>query len=368
MKIVFILHTMTSGGAERVTSLLANHWAAAGHDVAIATMGCGEDFYPLHSSIRRHRFDLCRPSESARQAMAGAWRRVRALRRLLKAERSDVAIAMMTSWNVELALAAMGLPILAIGSERIHPPMLPLGRAWAALRRATYRFLDVVVAQTEPSRHWLKEHTSARCVRVIPNPCESLVPSPPAHLAGLPPGAPVLLAVGRLAPQKRFDRLIDALAAQTEALDGWHLVLVGEGPLRPELERRAQTTGIAGRVHLSGRTAQVGAWYARAAAFALVSDFEGFPNALMEAMAHGLPVVTTDCPTGPADLVTHDRNGLLVPLGDQQALQAALVRLAADPALRARLGAKAREVADAYSLPMIAAQWEALFDLARTRH
>jgi glycosyltransferase involved in cell wall biosynthesis len=365
VKILFVLHTLTSGGAERVTALLANHWAREGHAVAVATMGAGEDFYPLEAAVARHRFDLSHPSGSPAEAVRGAWRRVRALRRLLADERPDVAIAMMTTWSVELALAGVGLPVRTIGSERIHPPTLPLGRAWEFLRRHAYRLLDGVVAQTEQSRRWIVEHTSARNVHVIPNPCEPPVASSPATVPGLAPDAPLLLAVGRLAPQKRFDRLIDALAAGPDTLGSWHLALVGTGPLEEQLRQRAADAGIAARVHLPGRTAAIEAWYARAQAFALTSDFEGFPNALLEAMAHGLAVVATDCPTGPADLIDDGRNGLLVPVGDDAALRQALAKIAGDPALREALGRAAGAVADTYSLPRIAARWETLFAAGR---
>ena len=361
MKILFVLHTLTSGGAERVTSLLASHWAAAGHDVTIATMGAGQDFYALDLRVKRRRYDLSHPTSSPLQAVAAARRRIGALRKLLITEQSEVAIAMMTSWSVELALAARGLGVTTIGSERIHPPTMPLSRAWELLRRYAYGLLDHVVAQTEPSRRWIEQNTRARDVRVIANPCELPRGAAPAALPALPGEAPVLLGVGRLVPQKRFDLLIDVLASNPEALAEWHLVLVGEGPLKDELEQRAALAGLAGRVHFPGRTSAIGGWYRRAEVFALTSDFEGYPNALLEAMAHGLAVVATDCETGPADLVDDGVSGLLVPTGDRQALSDALVHLARAPDLRASMGRAALAVGAAHAPATIAKRWEAMF-------
>lgn len=350
-----------------MTSVLANHWAAEGHDVTIATMGAGEDFYLLDPRVKRRRYDLSHPTTSPFQAVAAARRRIAALRTLLIAEQADVAIAMMTSWSVELALAARGLRVTTIGSERIHPPTMPLGRAWDLLRRYGYGLLDHVVAQTRPSAQWIERHTRARDVRVIPNPCGLPGEETPAALTGLPAVAPVLLGVGRLVPQKRFDLLIGALASNPQALAGWHLVLVGEGPLKAELEQRAASAGLADRVHFPGRTPDVGGWYRRAGIFSLSSDFEGYPNALLEAMARGLPVVATDCETGPADLVEDGVNGLLVSPGDQRALAEALALLAGDGELRARLGKAALAVGAAHAPRAIAKKWEALFPGAATR-
>ncbi|MEO6388431.1 MAG: glycosyltransferase family 4 protein [Croceibacterium sp.] len=362
MKILFVLHTLTSGGAERVTTSLANHWASHGHEVAVATMGKGEDFYTLDNRVVRHRFDLSGSTKSAVGAVAGIARRVTALRRLLRAEKPDVAIAMMAFWSIELALAARGLPVRTIGSERIHPPRLPLGKAWEFMRRHLYRLLDGVVAQTDTSRIWIETNTSASNVWVIANPVASLPPGQPAEVLGLPSNAPLILAVGRLVRQKRFDRVIDALAAEPAALSEWHLAVVGEGPLLRDLSERAQLAGIANRVHFPGRTTQIQDWYRRADIFTLTSDFEGFPNVLLEAMASGLAVISTDCETGPADLIRSGENGFLVRPGDAGGFRAALTSLARSPTLRGVFGEAARVTASGYSENAIARRWEELFE------
>jgi glycosyltransferase involved in cell wall biosynthesis len=362
MKIMFLLNDLSPGGAERVTTTLANHWAQAGHEVTLVTMARGDDFYPLDPRVDRRRFDLSAPSRSLPMAVAGGLRRVSAVRGLLRGLKPDVAVAMMTSWNVELALAASGLSVVAVGSERIYPPSLPLGRVWEMLRRWLYGSLDAVVAQTEASRDWLLTHTRARQVYVIPNPIPAFggAPAPPPDQ--VPLKAPLLLAVGRLVRQKRFDRVIDAFASERAAFSGWHLVIVGEGDLREDLLRHAADAGLANRVHFPGSSAEIDRWYRRADMFVLSSDFEGFPNVLLEAMSHGLPSIAVDCPSGPAELIDHGRNGLIVPLGEQQALAHALAALARDEVLRQQLGQAARrDTVEKYSAGRIAAQWEAVF-------
>lgn len=361
MKILFLLNTLASGGAERVTSSLANDWAKNGHNVAIATMGADSDFYPLDARIERHRFNLSAPSSSIPSAIVAASKRICACRRLLRRHKPDVAIAMMTSWNVELALAGFGLPVRKIGSERIHPPALPLGPIWEFLRKWTYGLLDVVVAQTAKSRDWIVHHTSARDVVVIGNPLAALEAEPPAVSPRIPAEAPVVLGVGRLVRQKRFDRLISAFAANIAENPAWHLAIVGSGDALAGLKEQAEKSGVSDRIHFIGATASVGAWYARASAFVLSSDFEGFPNVLLEAMSCGLACVSTDCDTGPDDLINSEVNGLLVANNDQRALDAALGRLMGDPLLRRRLGQSARNTATVYSCDAISSRWEHLF-------
>ena len=119
--------------------------------------------------------------------------------------------------------------------------------------------------------------------------------------------------------------------------------------------------GLAERVLLPGRAGNVGDWYAASSLYVMSSRFEGFPNTLAEAMACGLPAVSFDCDTGPRDIIRHEVDGLLVPAGDAAALEAALRRLMADPALRGRFAARASEVRERFSLASVSARWEQLF-------
>jgi N-acetylgalactosamine-N,N'-diacetylbacillosaminyl-diphospho-undecaprenol 4-alpha-N-acetylgalactosaminyltransferase len=151
-----------------------------------------------------------------------------------------------------------------------------------------------------------------------------------------------VLAVGRLTRQKRIDLLLAAwkrLPAQPDA----HLVLLGDGPLRADLERRAAALGLGERVHFQGFQANPYAWMARSDIFVLASDYEGLPNAMIEAQGLGLPAVATDCRYGPSEIVEPAKTGLLVPTGDADALARALESLLTRPERRRALGAAARE-------------------------
>ena len=365
MIIIFFIGSLSSGGAERVTVNLANYWAAKGWKITIVTLASqGLDFYELHPAVQRIALNLS--GESA-NALSGAWnnlRRVWALRRVLRVERPDIALGMMSTANVLLALAAWGLPVCAIGSERIHPPQCPLGRVWEGLRHHLYSRLAAVTALTDESAAWVKTNTRARRVPVIPNAAPWPLPVQPPRLdpasVGVP-GRQRLLAVGRLDHQKGFDWLIAAFAALADRHPQWELVVLGEGALRPALKSQVDAENLQQRVFMPGRVGNVGQWYECADLYVMSSRFEGFPNTLAEALAYGVPAVSFDCDTGPRDIIRHEVDGLLVPAGDVAGLTAALDRAMGDADLRRRWAVRAVEARARFSMVRFAGLWETLF-------
>src|SRR5680860_61996 len=260
MKLLFVLHSLSSGGAERVTVTLANYWAAQGWEVVITTItGEDRDFYKLHPAVRRVPLRLDADSQGGIEAIMNNWRRMRALRAVLGNEQPTVAVAMMPTANVLLALAATGMGIPTIGSERIHPPRMPLGRLWERARRYAYGRLTTIVAQTTLSAQWLAENTTAKRdqIAVIPNPVTLplLVNEPRLAFAASKRDmdcSRILLAVGRLEQQKGFDRLIDAFAHLAGQKPEWGLVILGEGGQRAALEAQCRERGLEARVRLPG--------------------------------------------------------------------------------------------------------------------
>lgn len=181
---------------------------------------------------------------------------------------------------------------------------------------------------------------------------------------GLPPGAPVVIYTGRLAPEKALPELLAGFSALVQHHPHAVLALVGDGPMRADLEAVAANLGLDSRnLRFAGKVApeRVSAWLRAADIFALVSPMEGFSCALAEAMASGLACVVTDISAN-VQLITPGKTGLLVPVGDAAALAAALQRLAADPGLRATLGRAARDLVQAQYTPgRVAERYEALF-------
>ena len=362
MRLTIVIHSLQGGGAERVTAMLANQWACRGWSVTIATLADGPDSYRLEPNVRRVKLGVAAASHGVVDAAWRNWVRVRELRRLLRTERPDVVLAMMATSAVLCVLASRGLGARVIVSERIHPPMLNLGWIWDQARRLTFPLADRVVVLAEESRRWMESRHKRVRVVVIPNPvCMPLQPGDPFQDPAriVPATSRVLLAVGRLDEQKGFDVLIAAFAALADRYPEWALVIAGDGPRRADLAAQARDAGLASRVLLPGHVGNLANWYRRADLFVLSSRFEGFPNVLIEAMAHGCAVVSFDCDTGPRDIVRDHVDGVLVrPVGDAGALSGALATVMADDGLRSRLGRNAVAVAERFSLDRVMRCWD----------
>ncbi|NMO23073.1 glycosyltransferase [Pyxidicoccus fallax] len=171
---------------------------------------------------------------------------------------------------------------------------------------------------------------------------------------------PVVIAVGRLEHQKAFDVLIRAHARMREAGVDHHLLILGEGSLAAELKALTQSLGVESSVFMPGFTPNPHALMRRAAAFALSSRFEGLPMVMLEALALGCPIVSTDCPSGPAEVLEHGKHGKLVPTEDPQALADALGRVVSDDVYRKDLSQRSRARSEELSADRALKAWESL--------
>jgi glycosyltransferase involved in cell wall biosynthesis len=358
-RLAIVLSTFSTGGAERAASLLAAHWSADGHRVSLLTLDAVDrDFYEIPADVERIGLGVLGSSSNKLAGLGRATRRALALRRALGAVRPGVVLSLGDRTNVLTLLATAGLGIRTFVSERTDPRFASTGPHWKLARRLLYPAAAGVVVQTESVATWARRRW--RRVTVIPNFVER-----PRRVAtpAVDHGPRTLVAMGRLAPVKGFDLLCRAFARIAPAHPAWTLVIYGEGPERSVLERLVAQSGVAGRVLLPGRVTEPEAALAAGHAFALPSRHEGFPNALLEAMACGLPVVAFDCPSGPSEIVIHEQDGLLVPPQDVEAFAAALHRVLGSADVRERLGANARRVVDRFSPARVCARWGSLLGL-----
>ena len=367
MHILIVIHSLGLGGAERVTAHLSRLWIAAGHRVTIATISAGGAFYGVDPSVRVVVLGLARESRGIVDAALGNLLRLRAIRAMIRSLKPDVTIGMMTTASVLVALAGLGLPSRMLGAERIYPGCTPLSRSWTLARKYAYGLLNVVTVQTEMASAWLRTHSYARRFVTIPNTVEWPLPdnepaiSPAAILA---PSLNLILAAGRLDPQKGFVHLIRAFDQLRCAGENWGLVILGEGPERAALESRVRALGLERRVFLPGQAGNMNEWYKRASLFVLSSLYEGFPNAVLEAMAAGVPVVSFDCNAGPRELIRHGVDGMLVPVGDETALAKSMGVLMHDERLRAEMAGHAIAVRERFSKERVLALWDEAFKAA----
>ena len=362
-RITIAVNHLVDGGAARVAVHLSRVWAGMGRRVTILTMDDGSrpPVYTLHPEVAHLPLGLHVRSGNPLAAVLRNVQRLLRLRRAIRATRPDLLVSFLDSDNIRCLLATRALPrIPTIISERTDPHGRSIGRVWEALRRLTYPWADCLVTQTRHAMAFFPPPVQARG-RVIPNP----VLRPEAGEPEAPPdGRKVIITLGRLQTVKGHDRLIDAFAQIADRFPDWDVHIHGDGPERDQLAAQVRGHGLEGRVLLGTTIADVGGRLRSADLFVLSSRVEGFPNALAEAMAWGLPVISFDCASGPADLIRHDLDGLLVPPGDVPALAAAMARLMADPADRGRLAARAPEVLERFSQDRVMELWESAIQSA----
>lgn len=369
MRVMLVIYSLARGGAERVMSTLANAWAAQGYEVTIVTLDKQDrDAYPLEPEIKRIALGMAASPRHAGQILRNNLCRAYALRTTAKRLRPDVVVSFTANVNTLTLLALLGLRTPVIVSERTDPSQVKIGRWRSGLRRMFYPRAAAVVVQTRKVLNDMRWQFPGTRLVAISNPVPRTDPDAghgsliPNELPGIPVGAKIIAGMGRLGPEKGFDLLIDAFRKVSAAYPDWHLVIFGNGPVRPELEAQIATASLAGRVHLPGQVLAARKYLGQAEIFVLSSRFEGFPNVMVEAMACGRAVVSFDCPSGPGEIIRSGQDGLLVPAGNVEALAEALRMLMGEPARRTELGRNAREVAQRFSVERIMDLWNRLLD------
>lgn len=349
MKLLFYINAIHDGGAERVMVNLTKKFADAGDDVILVTSFADAWEYPVSPNVRRL-------SIEQEQVIQSRWKRnlsrISALRRICKAEKPDVVVSFMREPNFRAVLATRGLPVKTVVSVRNDPNRSYAGKLGRFIGKVLLPMADGCVFQTEDAKAWFPRRLQKKSA-VIANEVAEV------FFRVQRESTQHVVCVGRLNQQKNHPLLIRAFAKITDKHPGQDLLLYGKGDRQEELQELARQMGLENRVRFMGQSADVPGVLAQAGIFVMSSDYEGMPNALMEALAAGVPSISTDCPCGgPKMLIRNEENGLLVPVGDEVALAAAMDRLLSDGAFAKRLGDDARESAKRFVPEEIFAQWE----------
>jgi GalNAc-alpha-(1->4)-GalNAc-alpha-(1->3)-diNAcBac-PP-undecaprenol alpha-1,4-N-acetyl-D-galactosaminyltransferase len=364
-KIVFLVSSLGPGGAERVASTLCNSWAARGDTVVLIPTFSkgGSPFYPLHSKVHvQYLANEVAANKLGKQYL----RRLLLLRKMIRDHRPDLVVSFLPNVNVAAILATAFTGIPCIIGERSYPTSGELSLFWKFTCQIFYRYADVVTVQTNSVAQRIHHiYKGIQKISVIPNPLppelEAMTSrNPMAQSIG---GRYTLLYVGRLSAEKRVDRIIKAFIIISDKYPNWDLHILGDGALFKDLKNQVFLSALPdGRVRLLGRSNMPWKYMLESDAFVMASKHEGFPNALLEAVALGLPAVSTDCHSGPRDISDDGRVVRLVQNDDFDELVAALDRVLGSAELRAQLSREgAAFVRHRFALESVLTQWDALF-------
>ena len=344
MKIVLIIPTLTSGGAEKVMSLLANEWARQGYEIYLLVWNAKDPFYKISGDVVVK--DLAFRYNSTFNRFVKQVKVLFEIRSQIKQIKPDFVLSFLTINNVLVLLSTLLLKNKIYISERNSPEIIlqQLSKPYRLLRHLLYTQASGIIVQTQMAKDFILEEFPSSNVVAIANPIHSVKYKNIERQK-------IILNVGRLIPQKGQKDLIQVFAEMN--LKDWKLVILGEGILRMELENLTHSLGITDKVELPGSVKNVSDYLNKATVFAFPSYFEGFPNALAEAMISGLPVVSYDCKTGPGELINNGVNGYLVPVGNLVAFKKNLLKLIQNEKIRTKFSCESVKIADELSIEKI---------------
>ncbi|MBI1388568.1 MAG: glycosyltransferase [bacterium] len=362
MRITLVSSHLVCGGAERAVIQLAEGLYKRKHEIILITphSNIDEDFYTVPSGVRREMFEPEAFADCAWYDIAGQERRSRSMRESILQTRPDAVVGFTSPIGVRVMSALRSKSTPVVVAERTDIRLLPMNWRWKMLCRWYYPRARKLVVQTPDLKNWIESKGYHRNVAVIPNPVF------PLHVDEVEPCKEMtgeyryIVAMGRLSAEKRFDRLISVFKDVASDFPDWRLIVIGEGPQRSSLENQIDELRIQDRVLLLGEKKTPFPYLKKADIFTLTSEFEGFPNSLLEAMSLGMPSVSMDCPSGPRNIIRDRIDGILVPDGDWETFRESLVELMNSPDLRSTLGSRAVDVLERFHPDGVFDQWEAV--------
>lgn len=347
-RLVIVTRCLLSGGAERVVSELANYAIKVGIECSVIMLDEYEVFYKVDDSIKLYTI-----GKQSSNPLFDKFKRYKKVRSIVKSLEPDLVLTLPEDIGIYVIPAMIGSGIPVVVSERNNPWVMPYNKLSRIMRKIFYPCAAGYVFQTQMAASFFSEKIQSRG-RVIPNPLDiSKIPSPFVGQR-----KKTVVAAGRLDNQKNFKLLIDTFAAFYKTHPDYSLRIFGEGGLRTELENYAQTVLPDGVWSMPGRDIN---WLEKSVGcsmFVLSSDYEGMPNALIEAMAAGIPSISTDCPSGgSAELIENNENGILIPVKDKEAMVQAMNKIADDKEFADGLSAKGMLLRKKLETDKISSKW-----------
>lgn len=351
-KIAFYIDNMNRGGAQRVMKNLCEYYSALGSKVILINDYPSDGkrpTYEMPESIKRVYLQL----KYKHNPLKNNIHRLMALRKVLTYEKPDVILSFLGGPNVRVLLATIGMKQKVVISVRNDPKREYASRG---IKKAFVRLLfnraDGCVFQTTEAQSYFADRLQKKS-RVILNPVDDKF-----YRLLRSPNKGEIVTAGRMNKQKRHDILINAFASAVEDHPDMHLIIYGEGPLKAKLEEQVESLGLEKKVSLPGNVSNLEEKLTTATVFILSSDYEGMPNALMEAMAMGVPCVSTDCPCGGPRVLGGENGSIrLVKVGDVVGLSRTICEIIDDPILAEQMGTLAKIRAELFKPEVIYEEW-----------
>ena len=350
MKIVFVTPSMQGGGAERVVSILSNNLLEKGFEVGIVVVSFETSKYELNPNIQTKwlRSDLARNLPPLQRIKT----RRKKIKEAVLSLNPDVVISFTSTTNIDTCIALKRTKVKLIVSERNDPQRDPSSKIKRVIRRFVYKRANGFVFQTQFAQEYFSKKIRNRST-VIFNPISDKLMEP-----YFGDREKRVVAVGRLFPQKNYGLLLRAFGKFYNHHPEYSLEIFGIGEQENNIKNTIRDLGLEKSVILRGYAVNVHEQIKNAAFFVMTSDYEGMPNALLEAMAIGLPCISTDCPCGgPRTLIKNSVNGLLVPVGEENLLLEKMMLLAEDEAFARKLGENASKIRETAKIQIVVNKW-----------
>jgi len=354
-RLAFIIPSLKAGGAERVVTTLTNQ-LINDFDIVIVVLYKCTPFYNLNTNIKVvFCKDIYNRTPSFIQSITNHFLLINTCRKLIAKEKSDVIIGFTTIANIYSVLVGKQLKKPSIISERIHPKFGSISSFWVKVRKLVYPKTDALVIQTKDIKDYFTKRIKAEKVQIINNPlAEELAEQRNLNTTK----NNHIICVGRLEPQKNQELLIRAFANIERS--NYKLLLIGDGTKKEAYKSLVTELKLNDCIDFIGDVKDISKYYNTAKIFVLHSNYEGFPNALIEAMYYGLPCIATNCPSGPSEIINDGENGFLIPVNDQLHLEKKLSLLIHNTDLQIQFKEKAIESTTIFEAEFIANKWKTL--------
>ena len=352
MKIVFSNKAINNpGGTERITSILSKELVERGHEVHVVSF-VGKDKETFFEIDKRVKLHYLAPTKDRYPFPIRDIRRIVLLKRLYKEIQPDIVLIVDAGRSFVNIPAARGYKTITWEHFNVDVNW-HLGHRWS--RKIAAKHSDLIVTLTEPAARAYKTTFKAKNAICIYNPV-TVDASEPSKLDNK-----ICMAMGWLGAQKNFIDLINAWNLTKAKDQGWKLRIIGQGKQKQMLESRINELNLNNSIEMLPPQKDVVTQYKNASVYAMSSRNEGLPLVLIEAMAMGLPIVSYDTPTGPADIISHEKTGLLVPYMNVEALGEALDKVMLDEDLRKKFHEESLKEVEKFSVKSIVDKWEEVF-------